>query len=841
LGGSGLRLLIIVAGALALAVGLGVGSTAESQGWDARSVALQFAAERQQQRGIAPSVASNDVVSVRESLGGSVHVRLQHRLHGVRVAGADSTASMRPGDAAPRFVSGRGLASQRVNARRAAITLSDASAIAHADVGVTGPLRGTARADLTYVDAGDEYVLAYEVIIPALTPLGTWVVYVDATTGAVLARRNAFAYDSGQVFDPNPFQTSGGAVPPPSDCDSAGNGTTLSAHESTVTLLGIQAAQNKLKGQYVDLTAPGIVGGYKAAGQANEAARIYNYNCNDDRFEEVMVYHHIDATQRKIQSLGFSGPYAILDGPIPAHAHFYADCNAHYDPFNLGIHFGDGIVATTCLADAGEDGDIIVHEYGHAIQDNTVPGWGLLGVPTEGYDPVEQALSIGEGFGDFIAAVIFNDDCLGGWGLITGTCLRTVENTKVYPTDFDACPNILPPDNIEEPHCGGEVWSATLWDLVQALGGDQAARDIVLRLVLNSHFFLSPQATFAENAQAILLSDTDLYGGAHMSTLNAAFVARGITPDATIVDENYLHILIRHPTPGDLEVRLKVASLASPTCEEFIYDNFPSVFPDLILIGSSACPGTPSVGTPWYVEVRDTDFDANVGSVAVFAWNLAGSDTMCFADNTPLAIPAGNVAVAAVNTCQNTQSAQQFDSDGDTIPDIFEVQYPCMDRFANDAALDDDGDTLNNAAEFAAGTNPCLQDTDGDNCNDNKELGLNQLLGGDRSPLSPWDFFDVPTPALTASNSTGTRNKLVSLADVLAVVAYVGTALNGPANANGADYDTDRNGNGIIDGFEYDRTPSSDPLKPWRSGAPSNLVTLSDALVALAQVGHNCS
>ncbi len=36
-----------------------------------------------------------------------------------------------------------------------------------------------------------------------------------------------------------------------------------------------------------------------------------------------MVYYHVDTTQRKLQSLGFTGTSAILDEPVPAHAHYY--------------------------------------------------------------------------------------------------------------------------------------------------------------------------------------------------------------------------------------------------------------------------------------------------------------------------------------------------------------------------------------------------------------------------------------------------------------------------------------------------------------------------------------
>ena len=35
------------------------------------------------------------------------------------------------------------------------------------------------------------------------------------------------------------------------------------------------------------------------------------------------------------------------------------------------------------------------------------------------------------------------------------------------------------------------------------------------------------------------------------------------------------------------------------------------------------------------------------------------------------------------------------------------------------------------------------EDTDGDGCSDGAELGEEETLGGWRSPLNEWDFYDV--------------------------------------------------------------------------------------------------
>jgi glucose/arabinose dehydrogenase len=136
-----------------------------------------------------------------------------------------------------------------------------------------------------------------------------------------------------------------------------------------------------------------------------------------------------------------------------------------------------------------------------------------------------------------------------------------------------------------------------------------------------------------------------------------------------------------------------------------------------------------------------------------------------------------------------------------------------------------------------------MADGDDDGCADVEETGADPADGGARDPLSPWDFFDVPSPAGPATGADGkliltsnsVRNEAVSLQDVGTVLAYVGRSSANPA------YGQDNNGDGIGDGTQLDRTPSTDPGELWRSGPPNNAVSLQDVGVALAQVGHSCA
>jgi len=82
------------------------------------------------------------------------------------------------------------------------------------------------------------------------------------------------------------------------------------------------------------------------------------------------------------------------------------------------------------------------------------------------------------------------------------------------------------------------------------------------------------------------------------------------------------------------------------------------------------------------------------------------------------------------------------DTDGDTMPDLYEVTYH-LDTLHNDANQDHDGDSLTNLQEYTMGTNPNSFDSDGDllpdwweiqnGLNPNSSAGVNGQNGDDDS------------------------------------------------------------------------------------------------------------
>jgi hypothetical protein len=235
----------------------------------------------------------------------------------------------------------------------------------------------------------------------------------------------------------------------------------------------------------------------------------FSYHRNDDRFEQVMAYYWVTEAQKYIQSLGFGSTRRAVNKESQdiRTNQIGIDNSFSWDKHDL-LRFGKGGV------DDAEDAEVILHEYGHAIQDSQVFGFGVGA----------EAGGIGEGFGDYWAATVSSliaptpdAPCIADWDSISYTsttphCLRRVDTDAHYPEDLG-----------DEVHANGLIWSRALWDIRLALGHVEADT-----LILEAQFAFAADTTMPDAAQATVASAQNLYGAATANTVKAAFEARGI-------------------------------------------------------------------------------------------------------------------------------------------------------------------------------------------------------------------------------------------------------------------------------------------------------------------------
>lgn len=474
-------------------------------------------------------------IEMRRGLG-SQHTRFQQILSGHPVYNA--YVSVHQGvDGRIRRLHTSYTSDQKIlGASQAAITHAQAEYIARQSAGEregmgVAELRLPSRSGrlIWFPRQDGQLILAWELMIFTDLPLGDFLTIVDAHTGEVWMQENRIAFyeaGHGHIYRPNPVQTSGRTgLQDNDDATPSKPKHPLNKELKEVRLAGLESGTGLLKGRFVDVvTLNATQPPQRFYPDADEPDREYFYNRTDPRFEQVMAYYAIDSLQRYIHALGFDGDddnddklsNGIRDYPTLVNVHWDDRDQSFYSTGDDAVHYGDGGV------DDAEDADIILHEYGHALQhaQNTCWGGGEMG-------------AMGEGFSDYLAAAfhagegdpVYQKDhaaCVGEWdGTAYSTtdppCLRRVDGTKRYPDDKDPA---------GDKHRDGEIWSRALWDIRTAIGGPAADQ-----IILEHHFSLPCNATMPMAALEMIDVDANLFGSAYEGALRKAFCDRGILRD----------------------------------------------------------------------------------------------------------------------------------------------------------------------------------------------------------------------------------------------------------------------------------------------------------------------
>ena len=435
------------------------------------------------------------VSEIQRSLTGN-HVRFHQYHNGIEVYGA--TISLHTNHSGQiRVIHSNYFPYININT---AATLSPDQAIGIAVVDArASELRKPSRAKLVIFPTNDVdptggytdvYHLAYRVNLHPHRPLASLEYIIDANTGEPLYQQNLLRYADGRgrVFNPNPVV----ALKDFALTDQDDSADAIPEAAYTDVILQELDGSGFLDGAYVSTRL--------TENRANEPTLVFNYLRDDPRFEEVMVYYHVDSVGRYIKGLGFD---FVDNWRTPANVHIGMTRAGFYDDSDGSLGFGDA------GTDVAEDAEVIVHEYGHAILDRQVPDINR-----------GEGGALHEGFSDFLAASFFSavsdgfsDTIVFEWAGSEDpeVATRPVNGNKRYPEDI-----------IGDPHADGQIWSAALWEIFEAIG-----RDASIRLVVESHFFLSRDADLVDGASAILLADQDLNGGANFDLILGIMENRG--------------------------------------------------------------------------------------------------------------------------------------------------------------------------------------------------------------------------------------------------------------------------------------------------------------------------
>ena len=314
---------------------------------------------------------------------------------------------------------------------------------------------------------------------------------------------------TGRVFMVNPVQSSGNQLL--TDQKDAASAVPASAY-ATVQLRNLDGS-GRLVGAWANVRS-------STGDEAYSPTNTFVYTRDDDRFEQVMAYFWVNQAQEYLQSLGFGSalPPVNAESQDVRVNQYGIDNSFSWDKHDY-IRLGKGGV------DDAEDGEVIVHEYGHAVHDAQVAGFGSS----------LDAGSIGEAFGDYLAVTVGLDAarqygwpvraprvCVADWDAVSYAstvphCLRRLDSGLVLE------------DRRGQVHFDGMIWSQALWDIRQRyvrLGFTTRDWD---RTLIDSQFGYAPDTSFSAAARVTYRKALDNEGSAAAAAVRDAFSDRHIT------------------------------------------------------------------------------------------------------------------------------------------------------------------------------------------------------------------------------------------------------------------------------------------------------------------------
>jgi MYXO-CTERM domain-containing protein len=412
------------------------------------------------------------------------------------------------------------------------------------------------------VDATRAPRLAYEIDLPGrLQPVEQLRVRIDAHTGAIISSRNMIQFGAapaynGSVFAGNPVKTpvlQQVSLAPWLDTSQSGDlflrgpdvkvqncvdqgqctnvdigmGLAFDVHVCTMTNI----AKASTGGDFLDFGRP--------SDDSDPA----------DGFSEVQMFFHVNTIYAFFRGLGFdrlidqpltsvvnlrapvdfndleNAADALCTGtpPVPTAGHqLFPFGNAAFAPNGalFGVTGGGIVFGQAASGDMAYDGDVVYHEFTHALMNTLTPDFGANTLDEFGEDPTTGGMN--EGMSDYFSSAFLNDPDLGEYaapalGLPAGP-MRTLTNSKTCPASL-----------WNETHEDGEPWGGALWDGRIAVGEanrakyDQAVYNVVAALQVDDDQ-VSTSIKIAAEIEVLI-------GAPQADLALAAYKARGLEDD----------------------------------------------------------------------------------------------------------------------------------------------------------------------------------------------------------------------------------------------------------------------------------------------------------------------
>lgn len=332
-----------------------------------------------------------------------------------------------------------------------------------------------ASAELVIYRDGDQFRLAWKLILFSPDPLVDWFYIVDARTGEILYMLN-------QLTD----VTGIGDAYPTSPCLSS---------------VGSQDLYGLLGNGYLDGTYVEVFN--SSASRAFSSSHNFVYSTSNTHFDEVSLYYNVDNFRRNfVENLDANN---TLFDRLNAYAHNNSVCpdNACFSRSTRNIYFSD-------TYEYAKEDKVVHHEYGHAV---------IFDIQSGIASEHNEEGAISEGTPDYFTGSFTNRSQIGD-------CAVPFAQRDMANPDISHYDQYL----AESPgaHRGGEFFSAILWDLYNSINPNN-----VDFLVYDALFRITDNPDFFEFRDGMIAASNAAYGGLLNTAIQDAFGNRGVGDSST--------------------------------------------------------------------------------------------------------------------------------------------------------------------------------------------------------------------------------------------------------------------------------------------------------------------
>jgi len=528
-------------------------------------MARQFLESRAQEFGLPADLGNLKLSRVQESLLGQ-HFVFQQELNGINVDKAEIIVSIAKSDGRVYRLFNNSYPIKAPPETPGAIMSQDqAYDIAWQNLRGHSDLLAPPSNRLVYTPEGENFRLNYIVELTLAGPYGGWRQRIDAVTGEVITLEDSrlmrlkteqteiplaerIAAYSGQVWDRYQVFTRYEKLAQRESIvtkSPAANGTGIVFDPDPRTTLRNEYLQDdsppssftaayftrdlldiSYNGSVYTLTGPWVnIANWDPPNTPPSTTTDGNWTATrgDNAFNDALCYFHLDQNQRYMQSLGFTGPTGIQQGPILVDTDGVngAD-NSYYQAGYNRIAYGHGCV------DDSEDADVVLHEYGHAINYSINSSWG-------GGDMG----AIGEGFGDYWAGsysyitlngMLFHPEWVFSWdGHGYGNECWPGRILNAFGAQYDHSVTYGAHMSIPGGFQSDELWSTPIFQTLITLMDQGYPREDADQIILESQFGLGSGLKMRDMANVIIATAQDMFpSGPHAQIYIDKFLVHNI-------------------------------------------------------------------------------------------------------------------------------------------------------------------------------------------------------------------------------------------------------------------------------------------------------------------------